>query len=348
MANKVIDINSRYGGRSDFANEINYEVLVDKFDALRTPKINVKRLFKPTEVNRLPEFIINTYKLSGLEFGNWVNQVRRLDYCLSTIVAFYDMQKVLKLKNNNIGINKNIGFAFGARGAASAYAHYEPLTKVINLTRDRRIDKVKKPFSNMPLATYKDSSLDEWEDLTNRMRMEYSGYGSIAHEYGHALDYVCSELFTKGRSTALSGGSITLYSFKNAQIAHAHFLGAVYNGKTYATLNKLEQAFIDCLEPFLFTKGKPTGFYQRVYNYAQKRSDYWSRLNEIWARIFETYIAYKLFKTGIKDYYLVRAGKGKYRVELGKNALNVYPTFGEMGKHARKIDKFIATLNEYL
>ena len=346
MANKVIDINSQYGGKSDKANQDNYEVYIDKFKPLRTPKINVKRLFKPTEVNRLPEFIINTYKLSGLEFGNWVNQVRRLDYCLSTIIAFFDMQKILQLKNNNLGLNKSIGMAYGARGAAGALAHYEPSTNVINLSRDRRIDKLKKPFSNMPLAVYKESEGDEWEKLTNKIREQKSGYGSIAHEYGHALDYVLSEKYTKGRSTGLAGGSTSLYSYKFADTAYNHFLQAVYQRKE--TVNELEQSFIDCFEPFLFTKGKPTGYYRRVYEYAQRSSTYWSRLNEIWARIFETYIAYKLSKIGIKDNYLVRDGKGKYRVELGKNALNVYPTFGEMGKHSKKIDKFIATINKYI
>jgi hypothetical protein len=346
MANKVIDINSKYGGKSNFANENNYKVLIDNFQPLRTPKINVKRLFKPTEVNRLPEFIINTYKLSGLEFGNWVNQVRRLDYCLSTIIALYDLQKILQLKNNNLGLNKSIGMAYGARGAAGALAHYEPSTNVINLSRDRRIDKIKNLFGNKVYDNYVDTDVNDWLKITNKLREQYSGYGSIAHEYGHALDYVLSEKFTKGRDTGLAGGSSSLYSYKSANSAYNHFIKAVYQSKD--TVNELEQNFIDCFEPFLFTKGKPTGYYRRIYDYAERSSTYWSRFNEIWARIFETYIAYKLSKIGIKDNYLVRDGKGKYRIELGKNALNVYPTFGEMAKHSRKIDKFIATINKYI
>jgi hypothetical protein len=339
MANKIIDINSRYGGKSDEANQLNYEVLIDKFKPLRTPKINVKRLFKPTDVNKLPEFIMNTYKISGLEFGNWVNQVRRLDYCLSTIIAFYDMQKVLQLKNNNLGLNKSIGMAYGARGTAAAYAHYEPNTKVINLTRDRRIDK-------LGYGSFKNTSQKDWDKLSNKIREQSSGYGSIAHEYGHAIDYVLAEKFTQRRSTALSGGRFTLSSFKNANTAYNNFINIVYNKKE--TVNELEQTFINCFEAFLFTKGKPTGLYRRIYQYAERKSEYWSRLNEIWARIFETYIAYKLEKTGIKDNYLVRAGKGKYRVELGKDSLYVYPTFGEMQKNYKKIDIFINTINKYL
>ena len=347
MANKIIDINSRYGGKSDEANQINYSVLIDKYKPLRTPKINVKRLFSPSDVNKLPEFIMSTYKISGLEFGNWVNQVRRLDYCLSTIIAFYDLQKVLQLKNNNLGLSKSIGMAYGARGTAAAYAHYEPSTKVINLTRDRRIDKIKNVFTgSKQFAPYKETNQQNWDKLTNKIREEISGYGSIAHEYGHALDYILAEKYTQRRSTALSGGGYSLSSYKNANLAYSNFLDKVYNKKE--TVNELEEAFINCFEPFLFTKDKPTGFYRRVYEYAEKKSEYWSRLNEIWARIFETYIAFKLEKTGIKDNYLVRAGKGKYRVELGKDSLFVYPTFGEMAKNYKKIDIFIATINKYL
>lgn len=346
MANKIIDINSQYGGKSDFANQINYDVIIDKFKPLRSPKINVKRLFKDTNVNKLPEFIISTYKIKGLEFGNWVNQVRRLDYCLATIIAFYDLQKILQLKNNNLGLNKNISMAYGARGGAGALAHYEPSTRVINLSRDRRIDKIKNLFGNKVYEDYKNTNLNDWEILTNKMREQISGYGSIAHEYGHALDYTLSELYTTKRSNALSGGGYSIVSYKNVNTAHNFFINKVYQGKDY--VNELEQTFIDCFEPFLFTKGKPTGYYRRIYEYANKTSNYWSRLNEIWARIFETYIAYKLEKTGIKDNYLVRAGKGKYRIELGKNAYNVYPTFGEMAKHSRKIDIFIATINKFI
>jgi hypothetical protein len=346
MANKIIDINSEYGGKSDLANQINYDVIIDKFKPLRTPKINVKRLFKDTNVGKLPAFIMSTYKIKGLEFGNWVNQVRRLDYCLATIIAFYDLQKILQFKNNNLGLDKSISMAYGARGGAFALAHYEPDNKVINLSRDRRIDKIKDLLGNKKFDSFKDTESDKWLKLTNKVREDVSGYGSIAHEYGHALDYILSEKYTQRRKTALSGGGYSITSFKNANLAYSNFLDRVYNKKD--NVNELEQTFIDCFEPFLFTKDKPTGYYRRVYNYAQETSDYWSRLNEIWARIFETYIAYKLDKTGIKDNYLVKAGKGKYRIELGGDAFNVYPTFGEMAKNVKKIDKFIATINKYI
>ena len=124
---------------------------------------------------------------------------------------------------------------------------------------------------------------------------------------------------------------------------------------SYAVLhsnrNDLQEAFLNCFESFLFTGknlDKPSGFYIRVYNFAEKKGEYWMRLNEIWARIFETYVAYKLSKIGIVNKVLVRDGKGKYRNELKNQARNVYPTFGEMEKNYKKIDNFINILKNKL
>lgn len=344
MANKIIDINSQYGGAASQSNVSNYDFNLDKYKQLRSPKLDFKKLFTPSNVQAMPDFIINTYKFNGLEFGNWVNQTRRLDYCLSTIIACYDLQKVLGLKNNNLGLNKSISLSFGARGSSMAYAHYEPYTRIINLSRDRRIDKIKNINKIKVYAPYKEYEEKVWNEISNNVRENNSGYGSLAHEYGHALDYCAAEYFTNGRSTGLSGGTTVLYSYENKNNAYNHFVDAIGNKQ----FNALEQSFFNCFEPFLFRNQIPTSFYKKVYDYSKKRGKYWARLNEIWARIFETYVAYKLYKLGVKDKYLVRDGKGKYRDELKKDFGRVYPTFGEMQTHYKKIDLFILEINKNL
>jgi hypothetical protein len=346
MANKITDINARSGGRAGNDNEKNYiNIYADKFKPLRTPALTVKRIFSPTSVERLPQFITQTYKFGGIEFGNWVNQLRRVDFCLNTIAACYDMQKVLNFPNNNLGISGKIGLAFGARGYARAFAHYEPATMVINLTRDRRVDKAAVDLFGNKLVEY-NKNYELYQKYAAQLRAEHSGYGSLAHEYGHALDYICGEFFTK-YDTALSGGRLTLTSFKNENRARLNFDYAVLKPKR----NELQEAFITAFESFLFTGkdyDKPSGFYRRVYTFGEKRGEYWMRLNEIWARIFETYIAYKLSKQGIVNKVLVRDGKGKYRNELKNQARNVYPTFGEMQKNVRKMDNFIKQIQKLI
>lgn len=333
-SNKIQDRNARAGGRASIDNIDNFKNLyVDKFKPLRTPKLNVQKIFSPYSVERLPDFIMNTYKFNALEFGNWVNQVRRLDFCLNMVAGLYDLQNVLKFKNNNLGFNL-IEISFGARGMAKAYAHYEPAQKVINLTRDRRVDK----FVNDQSIHVDDANT--YKAISEYLRKDLSGYGSFAHEYGHALDYILAEKYTK-ENRSLSGGAENLFSFKKPVEAYKHFNSVCKNG------NDLQDNFKNCFEAFLFTKGKPTSFYKRVYMYAEKKSDYWSRFNEIWARIFETYIAYKLYQKGVKDFVLNRGGKGKYRDE-DKNYLNYYPSFGELGKHVKKVDRFVETINKYI
>jgi len=95
--------------------------------------------------------IMKLFKIRGFEYGNWVNQEQRFNFLVSAVIAFQDLNNILKFKNN-IGFDKNIGIAFGARGQSGAAAHFEPDTFMINLTKN-------------------------------------SGIGSFAHEYGHAIDY---------------------------------------------------------------------------------------------------------------------------------------------------------------
>lgn len=346
MANKIIDYKPKAGGSAGKNNARNYENLyAEKFKPLRSPALTLKNVYNPYAVNELPLFIVETYKFGNIEFGNWVNQLRRIDFCLNTIAACYDLQKVLKFNNNNLGINGQIGLAFGARGYAKAFAHYEPMSKIINLTRDRRVDKeVKDMFGNKLVEYSKDRAT--YERYSAQLRKENSGYGSLAHEYGHALDYICGEMFTK-YDRPLSGGHFTLTSYNNENKAYLNFLQATLHPK----MNDLQEAFISAFESFLFTgkqKDKPSGYYRRVYDFMEKRGEYWGRYNEIWARIFETYIAYKLSKIGIVNKVLVREGKGKYRNELKSQSRNVYPTFGEMEKNYKKIDNFINILKNKL
>ena len=336
MGNKILDINSKRGGASDHANYVNFKFGLSDFKPLRKPALNISKVFTGMEVEKIPAYLIKTYKLSGIEFGNWVNQVRRIDFCLNTAVGLYDLQKILKFKNNNIGLNNKVGIAFGARGYAKAYAHFEPLTNVINMTRDRRADKITDLFGNK--MSYEVNTPD-YKAILNELRKDNSGYGSLAHEYGHALDYILAGDLK--REKALSGGSALITSPTKISFAYKHFTEAVYKIQSSYKTSLIEGLFIDCFEAFLFNKEKPTSFYKRLYKYAEKKSDYWIRLNEIWARVFETYIAYKLFKLGVKDDVLVREGKGKYRSELKGAAKYVYPSFGEMATHYKKIDRFL-------
>lgn len=98
------------------------------------------------------------FAFRGVEFGNWMSQSDRqisMNYCYD---AFKDLAILLDIEDQDIAFGGTLAIAFGARGSSRAIAHYEPLYKVINLTKMR-------------------------------------GAGSTAHEWMHALDHSLSIRF---------------------------------------------------------------------------------------------------------------------------------------------------------
>lgn len=104
----------------------------------------------------MPADLADAFPFRGIEFGNWVTQEQRAAFLNDTYVAMKDMLTVLDITPENITCNKDLAIAFGARGRGNfAVAHYEPLRRVINLTKTR-------------------------------------GAGSLAHEWFHAIDRLAS------------------------------------------------------------------------------------------------------------------------------------------------------------
>lgn len=96
------------------------------------------------------------FNFRGGEFGNWQNKRQE---CLNCAVdAFSDLAYVTDLPFSAMSVcftgerSHRLTIAWGSRGSGRASAHYEPNTTVINLTK-------------------------------------YRGAGTLAHEWGHALDH---------------------------------------------------------------------------------------------------------------------------------------------------------------
>lgn len=102
--------------------------------------------------------MLNVFGFYGGEFGNWLNEKDKQQNLNYSYDAFVDLAKALNISNKDITFNGELSIAYGARGSAGAVAHYEPARKVINLTK-------------------------------------MAGAGSLAHEWGHALDHYLSRCF---------------------------------------------------------------------------------------------------------------------------------------------------------
>lgn len=115
---------------------------------------------------------IDTFKIKGGEFGNWLNDKDRQANMNFAYESFKDLAKALNIEDKDISINGRLNMAFGARGSGNALAHYEPLREVINLTKMK-------------------------------------GAGSLAHEYFHAIDDVVSKMIGKKDYLTENRGSMS-------------------------------------------------------------------------------------------------------------------------------------------
>lgn len=100
--------------------------------------------------------MMNTFNFKGGEFGNWLNEADRQQSLNYGYDALMDLSKALSISPTDISLGNRLSIAFGSRGSGSALAHYEPDREVINLTKMK-------------------------------------GAGSLAHEWGHALDDIAGK-----------------------------------------------------------------------------------------------------------------------------------------------------------
>lgn len=259
-----------------------------------------------TGIANSSEKVIKKYHLKGFQFGNWLTNDDRYNYIAAFFVCAYDLNKILKFKNSNIGLDGRLGVAFGARGYKGAVAHYESNTRVINITRYKKY--IKDFFGNV-IPVPKESKFK----LTG-------GVGAVAHEYGHFLDYVFGSDFETHSS---------VYSLTNGRSTNR-------NRIKYTASKKLRNTAEDILELAYWknpAKKVKSNYIKRIEEFTDK--DYFFRRNEIFARLFEQYIGYKLSRIGIKNEFLTFT-KYNEKIYLKPSELKaVAPLFDELIKEMR-------------
>ena len=194
------------------------------------------------------------FNLKGFEFGNWLSNQDRVDYAVACEGALRDLAKIVGSKN--IGMGSLVGIAFGARGrGGSAAAHYEPATNMINLTKMR-------------------------------------GAGTLAHEYGHAIDYIIGGYVDQNKNfLALTGGGSTARKHSPRNVG----------GKLRTMVNEIVDYFYTTESNRKFERKK-----------AGQQDGYWFRRTEIFARWFEQYCS-------IKQKNLVLTEPSQYYYKYGNN-----------------------------
>lgn len=123
---------------------------------------------------------LKAFDFGYLEFGRWVKQNEREARFKGLAEGCLILSSNLFFDNSNLGCDRNINIAIGARGAGGkALAHFEPAAMVINTTK-------------------------------------VGGNHSFAHEYAHALDYFLGMHYDQSKKfNYLSGGHAPLNSLKD-------------------------------------------------------------------------------------------------------------------------------------
>ncbi|MDO4647185.1 MAG: hypothetical protein Q4B26_00945 [Eubacteriales bacterium] len=102
------------------------------------------------------EDYIREFKFRGGQYGNWLTDRDRQASLNFAYDALQDLACVLKITPEDVSLNGRLAIAFGARGRGNALAHYEPVAKIISITKMR-------------------------------------GAGSLSHEWIHAVDFLSGE-----------------------------------------------------------------------------------------------------------------------------------------------------------
>ena len=208
---------------------------------------------------------IKTFHIRGGEFGNWTNEKERQTSLDMAYDAFYDMAKAVGIRAEDISLpslsRKGLAIAFGARGRGNALAHYEKDLEVINLTKLR-------------------------------------GAGSLAHEWGHALDHMIGQIYTSSSVFATETGK------------------------------DIPKSFTDAMEAIRFQKGTKnfTSYYLDSYKYGNQTAKtghgYWSSSCELFARAFACYVQDRL--SGVND-YLCGHAEANFGLDDDGNEIFAYP-----------------------
>lgn len=248
--------------------------------------------------NAMDSDFLESLKIRGGQFGNWESEADRqlnMNCCFN---SFQNIARALGIVNSDISLGEKLGIAFGARGRGKAMAHYEPLENVINLTK-------------------------------------LKGAGSLAHEWGHALDCYLNTVYGIGFGGFATG---------NAQY---HAYGGIGNK------NRVGNAVHDLMNAIIYEDSSNIiKYYSEFYQDAKeldggysKDGGYWTSNEELFARAFAAYVHDKMKAMNVKDSYATAHSHGCFEDSQGIKRY-IDPQGDERKRINEAFDKLFTTLKD--
>ncbi|TKI39107.1 LPD1 domain-containing protein [Bacillus mycoides] len=334
---------------------------------------HIKRVGDETNSKHIPEEIVDTFNLKGLQFGHYTTDQHAREHICHLYDALYDLANILGLDLENMGLNKRLGLAIGARGSGRALGHYERDTKVINLTRDNGIGVLAHEFAH---------AMDHYlYDLSHDFKNGKMLYLSETKKTGEHLPVEIIEASRNVVHTFTNGTvsrKIDVSAAKTQKIIHFGFIPHKYemvNGNSEGGINRLGQFILNTEFPSVKlgtadkrTKGKfiktleaaacyhyqqtnewilefecdfkGSHFLENALEFDRGRSKpYFSTIRELFARAFEGYVENKLVNRGLRNDYLVTGTM----YDSG-----LYPNGEEAKAIYSAIDQYVLTVAEFL
>lgn len=253
-------------------------------------------------------FLVDKVGLRGVQFGNSVSDAEREHHAKMAAGAMMDLASVTGLPIEAIGIGGKLGLAMGARGKGNALAHYEPGTKVINLTRKK-------------------------------------GVGSLAHEWAHALDH---EMGGGGMESTIQKGrfinSSQMMSEASTEVRSGRKVDGVWVSEKIDNTQKpvFKEMFSvhDAMESSGF-EGRSGKLARELGSKGLINYEYYTSKREMFARCFERHVQRKLEKDGRKNTYLAGIETKSYKQG------GLWPTDEEVDKMAPAFDKLLDSYREH-
>lgn len=222
------------------------------------------------------DHFMETFKFSGIEWGNWVTQAERQQFLNCTFDAYSDLLNLMGLPLHFASLNGELGIAFGSRGTSNECAHFDDKEMLIHISKTKAI-------------------------------------GSLAHEFGHAFDYVLKQKFNC---------PYWLSEIKTKEILRAD-----------SSTIKAFGFWADWVDQSVcIADSKAVD--------SKRSSKYFSTRCELFARCFEQWVQVSLTNAGQSNNFLVYGA-----VANPESKLSVYPRDAELEKSCDLIKVIVDSLH---
>jgi hypothetical protein len=94
------------------------------------------------------EFMLNRFGMRAVQYGNSVTDRERGQHLKLACEAFADLADGLGIADEDVSLGGRLAIAFGARGHGTVLAHYEPVQRIINLTRKSGVGSLAHEWAN--------------------------------------------------------------------------------------------------------------------------------------------------------------------------------------------------------